>query len=60
MPKDPPPAGMQIPSSYFLKNLSPYSNMQVQICVINNFFVGPPSDAKAFNTFEGGTRILLL
>ncbi|XP_045166223.2 neuroglian-like isoform X1 [Mercenaria mercenaria] len=53
MPKDPPPSGMMIPSSYLLKNLSPYSNMQVQICVINNFFVGPPSDAKGFNTFEG-------
>jgi hypothetical protein len=57
MPKDPPPAGMQIPSTYMLKNLSPYSNMQVQICVINNFFVGPPSDAKAFNTFEGGNNL---
>lgn len=56
MPKDPPPSGMKIRSSYKLENLSPYSNMQVQVCVINNFFVGAPSDPRGFSTFEGGTN----
>ena len=41
-------------AKYTLTNLSPFSNMQLQICVMNNYYVGPPSDAIGFNTVEGG------
>ena len=44
---------------YQLKNLSPFSNMQLQICVMNTFYVGPPSDPIAFNTVEGGKNFFL-
>ena len=45
---------------YQLKNLSPFSNMQLQICVMNTFYVGPPSDPIAFNTVEGGGSLFSL
>ena len=41
-------------AKYGLTNLSPYSVMQLQICVTNTYYVGPPSDAIGFNTVEGG------
>ena len=45
-------------ASFQLTNLSPFSNMQLQICVMNTYYVGPPSDPIGFNTVEGGTLIV--
>lgn len=54
VPADLPTGGGFITTTYELKNLSPHSNMVLRICVINNFFVGPPSDQSAFTTADGG------
>lgn len=37
-----------------VKRLYPYSKMAVQVRVINNFYVGPPSELVVFQTYEGG------
>ncbi|XP_053377718.1 uncharacterized protein LOC123530345 [Mercenaria mercenaria] len=50
------PPGTLISSTYLLKNLSQYSNMQIQVRVFNNFHVGPPSGTIDFYTFGGVNR----
>jgi len=47
-------APTMINSQYHLMNLSPYSNVGVQICVLNTFYVGAPSGVISFQTNEGG------
>lgn len=41
-------------AEYKLTGLSPYSNLQIQICIMNNYYVGRPSDPVSFTTEEGG------
>ena len=41
--------------TYLLKNLPPYSDIVVQIRVLNKYYVGPPSDQVFFRTMEAGT-----
>ncbi|KAH3827853.1 neuroglian-like isoform X2 [Dreissena polymorpha] len=53
LPKEVPSGTLTVKSSYLLKGLTPYSTMQLQICLANNFYVGPPSPHIAFQTFEG-------
>ena len=43
-----------VEATFNVTNLTPFSNMQIQICVMNNYYVGPPSDVVSFNTLEGG------
>ena len=40
---------------YTLKNLPPYSDIIVQIRVLNKYYVGPPSNQVIFKTMEAGT-----
>ena len=39
---------------YLLKNLPPYSEIAVQIRVLNKYYVGPPSTPIYFRTLEAG------
>ncbi len=39
---------------YFLTNLPPYSEICVQIRVLNKYYVGPPSSQVCFYTEEAG------
>ncbi|XP_053377486.1 neuroglian-like isoform X2 [Mercenaria mercenaria] len=47
------PKDQKILSENVLYKLSPYSSMQVQIRVINNYYAGPPSEPVSFKTLEG-------
>ena len=44
----------QIRADYHMTMLTPYSSIEVQLCVKNNYFVGRPSDPIKFVTAEGG------
>jgi len=58
LPRVIPSGDTMLTATYALKSLSPYSNTQLQICVMNNFYVGRPSDAISFQTEEGGRYII--
>ncbi|KAH3827857.1 hypothetical protein DPMN_129800 [Dreissena polymorpha] len=53
LPKEVPSGTLTVKSSYLLTGLTPYSTIQLQIRLANNFYVGPPSPHIVFQTFEG-------
>lgn len=54
IPQDSSLNGQSIESEFRLSNLYPYSSMEVQVRVMNNYYVGPASDLDSFTTLEGG------
>ncbi|KAH3820533.1 hypothetical protein DPMN_122277, partial [Dreissena polymorpha] len=42
-----------ITSHYELKHLPPYTTVKVRVCVMNTFFVGPPSNEVTIQTHAG-------
>jgi hypothetical protein len=52
--------GQTILTEVVVHKLYPYSNMTLQVRVINNYYAGPPSQQAFFQTFEGGWHLSLI